>query len=94
MYNVNRYYSSGRHLTTKIQYFIRHGHRFSHFPEVNFTLYKFNNMTYKYYLKKQKSMLEWKKFEKLAKNPGLMSEIDETIYHPLTHAYDTIQNHI
>ena len=48
-------------------------------------------MTYSYYLKQTKTMLEWKLFEKLARNPGLMSEIDRTFYHPLTHAYAPIQ---
>ena len=53
---------------------------------------KFNNMTYKDYLKQRKSMLKWKLFEKLARNPRLITEIDKTIYHPLTHAYGPIQN--
>ena len=53
---------------------------------------KFNNMTYKYYLKQPKSMLEWKLIEKLARNPEFMSEIDRTVYHPLTHAYEPIQD--
>ena len=30
--------------------------------------------------------------EKLARNPRLMLEIDGTIYHPLTHAYEPIQD--
>ena len=37
-------------------------------------------------------MLEWKIFEKLAKNPMLMSIVDKTIYHPLTHAYSPTQD--
>ena len=47
---------------------------------------KFNNMTYKDYLKQPKSMLEWKSIEKF------MLEIERTIYRPLTHAYGPIQD--
>ena len=39
---------------------------------------KFNNMTYKYYLKQPKSMLEWKVVEHLSRNTRLMSEINGT----------------
>ena len=49
-------------------------------------------MTYEYYLKQQKLMLEWKLFKKIARIPRLMSEIDRAIYHPLTHAYEPIQD--
>ena len=93
MYNINRYYSLRRYLITKIEYFNRQGHIFSHISEMNFSfITKFNNMTHKYYLKQTKSMLEQKIIEKMAKNPMLMSEIDRTIYHPLTHAYEPIQD--
>ena len=93
MYNVNRYYSLRPYLITKIEYFMRQGHKFFHFSEMNITLItKFNNMTFKYYLKQPKSMLEWKLIGKLAKNPMLMSEVDRTIYLPITHAYDHIQD--
>ena len=37
-------------------------------------------------------MLESKLIEKFAKTPGLMSEIDRTIHHPVTHAYGPIQD--
>ena len=72
---------------------MRHRHRFSHFSAMSFAfITKFNNMTYEYYLKQPKSMLEWKIIEEVARNLRLMFEIDRTIYHPLTHAYGPIQN--
>ena len=93
MYNIHRNYSVRPYLITKIEYFIRHGHRFSHISEMNFAfITEFNNMTFEYYLEQPKSMLDWKLFEKLARNPGLMLENDRTIYHPLTHAYEPIQD--
>ena len=95
MYNIHRYYSLKAHLLTKIEIFMRRGQNFSHFSEISFSfITKFNNMTYKYYLKQPKPMLGWKLIEKLARNPGLMSEIDRTIYHPLTHAYAPIQHEL
>ena len=91
MYDVNRYYSLRLYLITKIEYFMRQGHKCFHIPEINITFKtKFNNMTFKYYPKQPKSMLEWKLIEKLAKNPMLMSEVDRIICHPLTHAYGQI----
>ena len=39
-----------------------------------------------------KSMLEWKLFEKLAGSPRRLSEIDRTIYHPVTQTYEPIQH--
>ena len=93
MYNVNRYYSLRPYLITKIEYFTRQGYKFSHISEMKITfITNFKNMTFKYFLSQLKSMLEWKLIEKLAKNPMLMSEVDRTIYHPLTHAYSPIQD--
>ena len=93
MSNVNRYYSLRRYLITKNDFFLRQGHNFSHISEM-FIIFitKFNNRTFKYYLKQPKSMLEWKLIEKLAKNPMLISEADGNIYHPLTHVYGHIQD--
>ena len=48
MYNIFRYYSLRLYLITKIEYFTRQGHRFSHISEMNFAfITKFNNMTIK-----------------------------------------------
>ena len=93
MYNVHRFYSLRAHLETKVEFFMRQGHNFFHFSGMSFSfITKFNNMTYKYCLKQPKSMLEKKLFETLSKNPGLMPEVDRTIYHPLTHAFGPIQD--
>ena len=93
MYNFNRYYSLRPYFITKIEYFMRQGHKFSHISEMNITfITMFNKMTFKSYLEQPEPMPEWKLIEKLAKNPLLMSEIDRTIYHPLTHAYGPLQD--
>ena len=50
---------------------MRQGHKFSQISEKNTTfITKFNNMTFKYYLKQPKWMIEGKLFEKLAKKPN------------------------
>ena len=95
MYNIHRYYSLKAHLITKIDIFMRRRQNFSHISEISFGfITKFNNMAYKFCLKQPKPMLDWKLIEKLARNPGLTSEIDRTIYHPLTHAYAPIQDEL
>ena len=68
------------------------GHNFSQFFEMSFSFKTMlNNMAYKSYLQQPKSLLEWRLIENLARNPGLMSQIDRTNYHQLTHAYGPIQ---
>ena len=55
----------------------------------------FNNITYEYYLKQPKSMLEGRLIEKLARNPKLIKAIDRTLSHPLIREYsnvDTLEN--
>ena len=72
---------------------MRHGHRFFHISEMKFAFKtKFDNMTYEFYLKQPNLMLEWNLFENVAKNPRLMLETDRTIYHPVTHANEPIQD--
>ena len=52
---------------------MRQGHKFSHISEMKITFVtEFSNMSFKYYLKQPKSMLDWKLIAKLAKNPMLM----------------------
>ena len=43
-----------------------------------------NNMTYEYYLKQPKSMLEWRLIEKLSRNLNLIKAFDRTHSDPLT----------
>ena len=52
------------------------------------------NITYEYYLKQPKSMLEWRLIEKLAKNPKLIKAFDRVLSHPLIREYshvDTVE---
>ena len=44
---------------------------------------KFNNITYDYYLKHSKSLLEWILIEKLARNPKHTIAFDRILSHPL-----------
>ena len=86
MYNIHRYYSLRRYLITKIEYFKRKGYNFPHISQTNTTFKTgFRIMTYEYYLKQPKSMMEGKLKEKLAGNPKLMQDIYMPIYDPLTH---------
>ena len=64
MQTVNHYYSPRRYLITKIECFTRLGYRFSHISETTITFVtKFNNMAFKNYLKRPKSIAEWKLIE-------------------------------
>ena len=81
MYNGNSYYSLRPYLITKIESFMRQGQKFFHISEMKITfINNFDNMTFKYYLKQPKSLLEWKLIEKLSKNPMLMSEFDRSFF--------------
>ena len=61
MYNNHRYFSLRPYLITKIEYYPRYGHKFSHFSEMNFNyIINFQNTTYEHYLKRPKSMPELK----------------------------------
>ena len=52
----------------------------------------FKNITYEYYLKQSKSMLEWRMNEKLARNPKLIKAFDRTLSHPLIREYSNVEN--
>ena len=81
MYNIHRYYSLRPYLITKIKYFTIYGHKFSHISEMNFTFKtNHNNITYEYYLKQRKSMLEWRLIEKLARNLKLIKQLLELFH--------------
>ena len=50
----------------------------------------FINITYEYYLKQPKSVLEWRINEKLVKNPKLIKAFDSTLSHPLIREYSNV----
>ena len=57
-------------LFSKISYFERYGHIFSHISEMKITFITvLRNMTYKHYLEQPKHMVEWFFNKILAKNP-------------------------
>ena len=47
-------------------------------------------MTYDFYLKQPKSMLEWRLKEKIAKNPILINSLNKIHNHPLIGKYSYI----
>ena len=52
---------------------MRCGHKLSHSSKLILTfITNFNNITYEYYLKQPKSMLEWRLIEKSARYPKLI----------------------
>ena len=68
---------------SKIKYYERRQHTFSHISEMNILFISdLRNMTYEHYLKQPKSMLEWRLNIILAKNPELV-KILGNISHPL-----------
>ena len=74
-------------LLSKIKYFERYGHKFSHISEMNITFISdLRNMTYEHYLNQPKSMLEWKLNAILAKNPELRKMLGNS-FHPLIRKY-------
>ena len=44
------------------------------------------------FISNYKSILEWKLIEKLSGIPRRLSEIDRTFYHPVTQAYEPIED--
>ena len=44
-------------------------------------------MTYEYYLKQPKSMLQWNIIKKLARNPNIIKNVQITKFTPLTKNY-------
>ena len=75
---------------SKIKYYEKLGHKFSHIPEMNIIfITDLRNMTYEHYLNQPKSMLEWKLNAILAKNPELIKILDNNS-HPLNRKYQHI----
>ena len=84
MYNIHRQYYLRKYLTTKIEHFLRNGHKLSHIFEMNFTfITSLNSITYECYLKQLKLLLERRIIEKLARNPKLIKAFVRNISHPL-----------
>ena len=89
-YNVSASYYLRNFLLSKIKYFERYGHKFSHISEMNITFISdLRIMTYEHYLTQRKSMLEWKLNAILAKNPELIKILGNSS-HPLIGRYQHI----
>ena len=73
---------------SKIDYFVRYGHKFFLIFDMNFTfITNFNKIPYEYYLKQPKSILEWRLIENIARNPKLLKAFHRTLSHPLFPKY-------
>ena len=90
MLNISERYIR-QNLLSKIEYFNSSGYIFSHISEMNITFITYyKNMTYEYYPKQSKSMLEWKLNEKLARNTELKRAFNRNTSHPLIRKYDNV----
>ena len=77
-----------RPLISKIENLENDGHKFSHISEMNIVFISHQrNITYEYYLRIPKSMLEWTLIKKLASNPKLIKAFNINTYHPLIQKY-------
>ena len=93
MYNIHCRYYSRQYFITKIEYFARRGYNFSHISEMNVIFITDHRIiTYEFYLRQPKSMLEWKLIEKLARNPNLKKLFNGSYSHPLVREYYFQQN--
>ena len=80
-----------RYLLYDIEDFINKGHTFSHIDEMNILIVNDRMfMTYDFYLKQPKSMLERKLNVKLARNPNLINSLNRFHIHPLIRKYSYI----
>ena len=72
LYNHPYGFNLREFLLSKIKYYERRQHTFSHISQMNITFISdLRNMTYKHYLNQTKSILEWRLNIILAKNPEL-----------------------
>ena len=90
-YSVSAGYYLKDSVLSKMKYFERQGHKFSHISEMNITfISNLRNMTYEHYLQQPKSMLEWKLNAILAKNPELIKSLNRFHIHPLITKYQNL----
>ena len=76
---------------SNIEYFTIEWYNFSHISEITLTfITNFNNVTYEYYLKQPKSMLEARLIEKIVRKPKLTKPFDRTLSHPLIRKYSNV----
>ena len=92
LYNIfHAGWNLGRYLISRIEYFESNGLKFSHISELNIVfITDLRNMTYEYYLKIPKPMIEWAIIKKLAINPKLIKAFNMNTYHPLMRKYSHI----
>ena len=82
-------------LLSKIEILENYDCRFSHISDMEIVFISiFRNMTYEYYLKMPKSMLEWSLIKKLAINPNLIKAFNINMNLPLITKYRHIIDNI
>ena len=78
-------------LSSKIEFFVRQGHKFSHLSEINISFISdLRNMTYEHYLQQPKPMLEWGINVILAKNPELIKSLNRSHIPPIIRKYQDL----
>ena len=89
-YSVSAGYYFRDFVLSKIKYYERQGHKFSHISEMNITfITDLRKMTYENYLNQPKCMFEWILNAILAKNPELIKILGNSS-HPLIRKYQQI----
>ena len=77
-----------RYLLNHIEDFINKCYTFSHIGEMNILIVNDRMyMTYDFYLKQPKSMLEWRLHKKLGRNPNLINSLNRFHIQPLIQKY-------
>ena len=89
LYNIHPFgWNLRRSLMSKIKKLENDGHKFSHLSQMNIVfMTDLRNITYEYYLKIPKPMIEWTLIKKLATNPNLIESFNINSYHPLIQKY-------
>ena len=89
-YSVSGGYYLRDFVLSKLEFFERHGHKFSHISKMNIIFISdLRNMKYEHYLNQPKTMLEWKLNALLAKNPEPIKVLGNSS-HPLIRKYQHI----
>ena len=89
LYNIHPLdWNLRRSLMSKIKKLENDGHKFSNISEMNIVfITDLRNITYEYYLKIPKPMIEWTLIKKLATNPKLIEAFNINSYQPLIQKY-------
>ena len=79
LYNIHGFWDIRGFLFAKINSFEKIGYKFSNISQMNIPLItNLRNMTYEHYINQPKPMVEWTLMKKLAKDPSLIKNLENT----------------